>query len=385
MKNVLLIGIGGVYNYGCEAIVRGTVNILKSINPEIRISYASYNYEDDLRRLTDCDIRIIQRKRIGRWSFHNIVRKLLSLVNIDYILPYDSTDWLDGYDTIFSIGGDIYTLYPDGTYDASLPLFLEKCQARGIKYVLWGASVGKFEKNSKALAFFKKHLRKIDLIVAREWVTVDYLNSLGIVQNVVFAPDPAYFVECPFLDKDKKKQGTTLGVNLSPLSALYHYGNIEIAINKQVEAICGLAGELNCRLMFLPHVFSDSMNDNDLFYLEQIANKVRSKGYSVDVVNSDPGFIGLKRFLNKCDFVIAARMHCAVNAITMNIPTIFLSYSEKANGMAEYVYNTKNAVLSLTEFEDYSQVANVMKKWDEKSCINSIKKFQFNCLLKIFV
>ena len=384
MKNVLLIGIGGVYNYGCEAIVRGTVNILKSINSEIRISYASYNYEDDLRRLTDCDIRIIQRKRIGRWSFHNIVRKLLSLVNIDYILPYDSTDWLDGYDTIFSIGGDIYTLYPDGTYDASLPLFLEKCQARGIKYVLWGASVGKFEKNSKALAFFKKHLRKIDLIVAREWVTVDYLNSLGIVQNVVFAPDPAYFVECPFLDKDKKKQGTTLGVNLSPLSALYHYGNIEIAINKQVEAICGLAGELNCRLMFLPHVFSDSMNDNDLFYLEQIANKVRSKGYSVDVVNSDPGFIGLKRFLNKCDFVIAARMHCAVNAITMNIPTIFLSYSEKANGMAEYVYNTKNAVLSLTEFEDYSQVANVMKKWDEKSCINSIKKFQFNCLLKIF-
>ena len=384
MKNVLLIGIGGVYNYGCEAIVRGTVNILKSINPEIIISYASYNYEDDLRRLTDCDIRIIQRKRIGRWSFHNIVRKLLSLVNIDYILPYDSTDWLDGYDTIFSIGGDIYTLYPDGTYDASLPLFLEKCQARGIKYVLWGASVGKFEKNSKALAFFKKHLRKIDLIVAREWVTVDYLNSLGIVQNVVFAPDPAYFVECPFLDKDKKKQGTTLGVNLSPLSALYHYGNIEIAINKQVEAICGLAGELNCRLMFLPHVFSDSMNDNDLFYLEQIANKVRSKGYSVDVVNSDPGFIGLKRFLNKCDFVIAARMHCAVNAITMNIPTIFLSYSEKANGMAEYVYNTKNAVLSLTEFEDYSQVANVMKKWDEKSCINSIKKFQFNCLLKIF-
>lgn len=206
MKNVLLIGIGGVYNYGCEAIVRGTVNILKSINPEIRISYASYNYEDDLRRLTDCDIRIIQRKRIGRWSFHNIVRKLLSLVNIDYILPYDSTDWLDGYDTIFSIGGDIYTLYPDGTYDASLPLFLEKCQARGIKYVLWGASVGKFEKNSKALAFFKKHLRKIDLIVAREWVTVDYLNSLGIVQNVVFAPDPAYFVECPFLDKDKKSK-----------------------------------------------------------------------------------------------------------------------------------------------------------------------------------
>ena len=51
MRNVLLIGIGGVYNYGCEAIVRGTVNILKSINPEVKISYASYNYEDDVQRL----------------------------------------------------------------------------------------------------------------------------------------------------------------------------------------------------------------------------------------------------------------------------------------------------------------------------------------------
>lgn len=110
MRNVLLIGIGGVYNYGCEAIVRGTVNILKSINPEVKISYASYNYEDDVQRLTDCDIHIIQRKRIGRWSFHNIMRKLLSLIRINYVLPYDSTDWIDGYDTVFSIGGDIYTL-----------------------------------------------------------------------------------------------------------------------------------------------------------------------------------------------------------------------------------------------------------------------------------
>lgn len=43
-----------------------------------------------------------------------------------------------------------------------------------------GASVGKFEQNLKALNFFKKHLKSVDLIVAREIVTVNYLNSLGI-------------------------------------------------------------------------------------------------------------------------------------------------------------------------------------------------------------
>lgn len=54
MEKVLLIGIDGVYNYGCEAIVRGTVEILKAVNPKIEVTYASYNFEDDRKRLSAC-------------------------------------------------------------------------------------------------------------------------------------------------------------------------------------------------------------------------------------------------------------------------------------------------------------------------------------------
>ena len=59
MKNVLLIGIGGVYNYGCEAIVRGTIEILRNVDPAIKISYASYNYEDDVQN-------------VFSWKFHSV-------------------------------------------------------------------------------------------------------------------------------------------------------------------------------------------------------------------------------------------------------------------------------------------------------------------------
>ena len=59
MKKVLLIGIGGVYNYGCEAIIRGTVDILKTIDSTIEVYYASYNYEDDVKRLEGCDVKVI--------------------------------------------------------------------------------------------------------------------------------------------------------------------------------------------------------------------------------------------------------------------------------------------------------------------------------------
>ena len=57
MERVLLIGISGTYNYGCEAIIRGTVNIIRAVNPRAEIAYASYNYEDDKHRLKDCDIK----------------------------------------------------------------------------------------------------------------------------------------------------------------------------------------------------------------------------------------------------------------------------------------------------------------------------------------
>ena len=168
MEKVLLIGIGGVYNYGCEAIIRGTTHILKSINPAVEIYYASYNAEDDRKRLVDCDVNIIARPKRRRWTVKNIIRKCLSYIGVSYLVPYDKSNWLKKFDTVFSVGGDVYTLSHTGSFDPSLPLFMEQCCKKGLRYILWGASVGKFESNPKALKFYREHLLKIDLIVARE-------------------------------------------------------------------------------------------------------------------------------------------------------------------------------------------------------------------------
>lgn len=384
MKNVLLIGIDGCYNYGCEAIVRGTVNILKSIDSAINVSYASYNYDDDVKRLANCDVHILARPRRKRWTFRNIVRKGLSFLGIKYHLQYDSIGWLKGFDTLFSIGGDIYTLSSDGKYNQALPLFLEKCQQRGLSYVLWGASVGKFEKNPVALTFFCSHLLKTNLIVARERITIDYLKSLNIVQNVCFAPDPAFFVEYPKLDEYRQKDHRlTIGINLSPMSALYEYENLDIAIQRQSKAIINLIELMQCNVMLLPHVISPNPQDNDFIYLQKIYDKVKVHcGSAIMLVDNDPGFVGLKLYIKQCDYVIAARMHCAVNAITVSVPTLFLSYSEKAKGMADFVYNSNETVVSLADFENISLIVEKLKNWHWNSNIDEIRKFNFNKILK---
>jgi len=120
---ILLIGIGGVYNYGCEAIVRGTEKIIHSAWPDAQLTYASPRPEDDRRRLSGCNIEVIYREPRKRYSFNNIRRKLLSLIDINWPTTIFSLKLLKNIDIVLSIGGDIYTLGPNGECYMAMPLF----------------------------------------------------------------------------------------------------------------------------------------------------------------------------------------------------------------------------------------------------------------------
>lgn len=380
MKRVLLIGIYGVFNYGCEAIVRGTVNILKQVDAEIEVFYASYNYKDDKKRLADCDVTIINRHIPRKWSFRNILQKCLSYVGIKYSAPFDSVNWVKKFDTVFSIGGDIYTIWPNNGYNKKLPLFLEECQKKGLKYVLWGASVGKFESNPEALHFFKEHLSKIDLIVLREPESYSYLKSIGIEENVVLAPDPAFSVT-EVLEPKGIDEVKSIGINLSPLSAGYKYASYENATTVQADAIKRIIDLLDVDIVFLPHVVKTHFSDDDYSYMVNIKNKLPKESQNrVSIIDSDPQFIGLKKEIDKCSFVIAARMHCAINAITRGCPTLFLSYSEKAKGMAEFIYGNRNAVIDLNRFEDTDFLESVIKNWNQQVRYKQIVNFNYKSL-----
>ncbi|MCK0191658.1 polysaccharide pyruvyl transferase family protein [Arenibacter sp. F20364] len=353
MKNILLYGIWGVYNYGCEAIVRGTVNSLRTMFPDATITYASFDVEDDKKRLKGCDIKIIER------PFHNslikrIIRKLLSYVNIDYPVYIDSFDLVNDYDLIVSIGGDMYTISSTGYYPYSLMKFGDVAIQKGKKYILWGCSIGPFDDHPKILRKFQQHLGNVSLIVSREHETVEYLEKIGVSNNVFFAPDPAYNVATDNIKiDDNSTEISAIGINLSPLSTLYFTDNLEEAIKNQSKTISDIIKELNCKVILLPHVLSKDIKDDDYRYLLKIKNIVsKIHGNRIEIVENDPGFIGIKEHIKRCDVVVAARMHCAVNAVATHIPAIFLSYSKKSLGMANLIYKSTDFVMDLEEFNN---------------------------------
>ena len=105
-----LYGISGVYNFGCEAIVRGAVNLISSIHPTARITYYSYSIEYDTKALSDLNIHIVGLNT-NKSFLNRLSSKVRTLLHLDKRqLFFDYKRIIDENDIIMSIGGDIYTI-----------------------------------------------------------------------------------------------------------------------------------------------------------------------------------------------------------------------------------------------------------------------------------
>ena len=350
-----LYGIGGVYNFGCEAIVRGATKLFTDINSKNEIIYYTYNYEYDTKVLADLAIKIVPVPMRNNFA-RKLINKGLSVLNADHrVQLVDVEDICKNIDILVSIGGDIYTIpqvlrsqetYP---YYNSLVDFCAVVNKYGIPVVLYGASVGPFGRYKKAIQYYSKNLKEYKIILARENRTMDYLDTIG-VNNSIFFPDPAFTVEASENEITEKKY---IGFNFSPLSIKEVYGVInDNAVNRICQIIQSVYKETGKDILLIPHVISKNPNDDDLQFLKHVQNGLSedTKTHSL-IANYRDGFLGVKAQLRQCNVVVSARMHCAINAIVESVPSIMVSYSQKTVGMTEFVYGNKKWFINLAEIE----------------------------------
>lgn len=352
-----LYGINGLYNFGCEAIVRGTYRFLKDCRKDAEIFYFTYNYEYDSQILADMDIKLVNVKR-NKNIVNRIINKTLSIASIDKrILPFDWKRIIDQVDVIVSIGGDMYTIpeavrkgseYP---YYNSLADFCNRAIDHGKQVIVYGASMGPWGSYKCAVDYYVRNISRYQYLVCREYVTIDYLNSVGI-KSARFQPDPAFLVKLPERAEVSSKK-RFIGINLSPLALRELYGSYsEEMVGRFAELIKQVIEQFSSDILLIPHVLSDDESDND----EKMLRKLRASlpeqyRKKTELADTDRGFLGIKEQLHKCKFIVSARMHCAINAITEGVPAIFLSYSQKSQGMAQYVYGSKKWMLSIKKVD----------------------------------
>lgn len=376
-KRIGLYGVGGLYNYGCEAIVRGTTELVRRVAPDASITYFTPRAEDDGRQVTDLGIDVVQMPTAKRSLPLRVLGKASRLLAVPFDATGESYDTvLEGCDVLVSIGGDIYTIPEHVRRKGRYPYFNrlvrlgQLARARGVCEVIMGASIGPFGSFERAVDYYADHLRTCAAIFCRERVTMKYLDSIGVSANTVLMPDPAFFVDNP-AGLPSYEEAQYLGVNLSPLSLRELQGRVsEDAVERLARQVEALMDETGLPALLVPHVFAPRAEDNDEAFLRLLLGKLDEGHRKRCELVAPKGFIDAKRYLAQCRLVVAARMHCAVNAICVGIPTVFLSYSKKSIGMCELVYGSREWVVPLGDADGLKESA--LSLYGEREAVHDL-------------
>ena len=331
MKYFLLDHVGSL-NRGCEAIVRGTMNIILKQDSGAYFKLISYAPETDAafgiplgsmekRELTKSELMMAKAElKLNRGEAYAL-RKMYSPV----------IDQAQGYDVCLSIGGDTYC-YGDNAPIREITAAVKK---RGLKTVLWGASIGKEDLTAEKIA----SLKKFDAVFARESLTYDLLEKILPSDRLFLFADPAFCMEREDLPlPDGFDPSNTLGFNLSPLITSKNPDIIDAC----VKFLKNVIETTTLQIALIPHVTEKGNNDCDV--LNEIKEKLGETGRVImlpDNLNANQ----YKGYIARLRFFIGARTHATIAAYSNGVPTIVLGYSVKSRGISKDIFGEEKFVL----------------------------------------
>jgi polysaccharide pyruvyl transferase WcaK-like protein len=348
-----LIVHGGPYveNRGCEAILRGTMEILRHEFGTAACARVSVDASPDVvaeQNAAESDPAVSSFAMGGygpRWSLEWWRAQVNQRFGTSFYPHFKVLkDPAKGAAVALQIGGDHYSLdYGRPIAFMAMDRYL---QSLGLPVVVWGASVGPFD---AAPAFAPKmfdHLRTLSAVFVRESDSYNYLRANGVSENVHLMADPA-FVMKP-MKPPAEKIGFTLpegaiGINLSPMVAFYR-GQRPADVNLKEWLTCcvGLvksAAALKRPILLIPHVGSPDPGNADFGFLRALyraaANEVE---VPVQVLPDGLSAAELKWIIARCAVFAGARTHSTIAALSSHVPTLSISYSLKAKGINRDVY-----------------------------------------------
>lgn len=370
----LLVGNAPYTNRGCEAIVRGTMNILrKTFGDDIAVTNASFGSKELIEQqarnepdhaITNVHLHSESPRFSKRWFIQRLNQRLGASIGIDY-------PELEGYlnDASFAleIGGDNYSLeYGEPWKFFELDWFLMKHR---LPVAIWGASVGPFKANPSFESRAKKHLRKLAAIFARETESQSYLESIGIAQNVQLTCDPSFAMTPKLPPVDKvgfSFPDNAVGLNVSPLMAKFVTGGDQDQwLNICVETVKLVIQGIDRPVVLIPHVSSANPISSDDLLLQKIAEKVPAVLVVPDTLDAEE----TKGIISKCAVFCGARTHSTLAAISTCVPTLSLAYSIKARGLNKDVYGSQDFCIDPTEITPELVKTKILKLYESRNAV----------------
>ncbi|MGN1101051.1 MAG: polysaccharide pyruvyl transferase family protein [Huintestinicola sp.] len=340
----------GSKNHGCEAIVRGSMNIIENSDEKAEFVLSSNNPSDD-EIINNITVKAAKTRELTK------VEKLIAAVDLKinnsetYALQKMYSPIVsdaEDCDVCLSVGGDTYC-YGD---NHGIQVLTRELKKRGKKTVLWGASIGAEDLSERKL----ESLRDFDAIFTREPITYELLKENGANDNIYLFSDPAFCMERVEVEPiDGFTRENTLGFNISPLVASGDPRKKEIA----EDFLKFIFENTTMKVLLVPHVVEENNNDYD--FMKPIFEKFEHTG-RIAILPPDLEARQYKGYIAGTRFFIGARTHSTIAAYSSGVPTIALGYSVKARGIAKDIFGEEKYVLDIKAMTNYEELRDEFLK-----------------------
>lgn len=347
MKYFLFNHVGSL-NHGCEAIVRGTMNIIENIDPGAEFLLSSFKPETD-GIIGGVETALFAAKPLTK------TQELISALNVklkhseDYALRKMYSDVVEqakDCDVCLSIGGDTYC------YGSNREIQVLTCELKklGKKTVLWGASIGEEDLTDEKL----ESLADFDAIFAREPLTYELLKSKNANEKIYLNADPAFCMEREDVKPiDGFDRENTLGLNVSPL-----VGNYNLKIAGAVRDFIKYVFEnTTLKILLVPHVVEQGNNDYE--YMLGFYNEFKSTG-RMKILPPDLNAKQYKGYIAKTRFFVGARTHSTIAAYSSGVPTAVLGYSVKSRGISRQLFGDGKYVINSRSLDSSAELEKAL-------------------------
>ena len=348
-------------NRGCEALVRSTVTVLQDALGPVNVLVPSHDKVRDQAQWpesSESGVEFVDAPvmpwLLGKWS--GACRQFPRLKALPHPQPSVAAPHIADMrraDAVLAIGGDNYSLDYGLANLYSFVAIADAAMAAGKPTVLWGASVGPFEGESRARRRLIEHLRRLTLITVRESHSVEYLGSIGVADNVLQVVDSAFALRPQPVDVQtwwpEEAGDGVLGLNIGWLidSLRRRAGQREGVVGEVAGFVRDVIARTRFSMILVPHVapLNGDLVNNDEAFNQQVMQALGGPTPRLAQVPGGLNAAQLKHVISKCRFFIGGRTHATIAAFSSAVPTLSIAYSVKAKGINRDLFGDERYVL----------------------------------------
>ncbi|MBW2660901.1 MAG: polysaccharide pyruvyl transferase family protein [Deltaproteobacteria bacterium] len=351
---VLFIGHDTCKNRGCEAIVRCSALVIRRYLQDasfiVLMDSERMQYDSSIVDTWEVPVRFVPL--LYRRTVHTVLSSIKHRLGLPPGYP-EGLYWQRNMHTYYSkadlvvaVGGDNFT----ESYGLELPTenlnCLQYAQYLGKATVVWGASIGPFN-NEDLRRIATEVLSKSTLITVRESWSQDYLESIGITDNVRLVADPAFVLKGRRTERSaltaSGPSNCVIGLGISALRSGFLGTERKTYEQIMTQFVQHAIDSLNATVYLVPHVMYEG--NDDYIACRNVMRSVNRKNSVLMAADYDMQADEIKDAISQCDYFIGYRTHSTIASLSSNVPTIAIAYSKKAFGILQQAYGHADYVI----------------------------------------